>query len=184
MTFNEGPYQERSEAVIETPVAQTVVHQQVPGDYVVAAPVAATRMRRASSSHFEPDALIAAIVGLALLLLGLIAAVRAGFEGDMSVPIVEVLGFSHTTTLGLIEIALGLCLLIAGATRSRSGAMFFGAVLGVAGFVAAVQNESFDESLAIESSLGWLAVIAGLVVVLSALMLPRFAKHSTVIETV
>jgi hypothetical protein len=183
MTFNEGPYHERSESIIETPVAQTVVHQTAPGDYV-AAPVAGARVQRAYSSHFEPDAIIAAIVGLVLLLVGLIAAVRGGFDGPMSEPIVEVLGFTHTTTLGLIEVALGLALLIAGATRSRSGAMFFGAVLGVAGFVAAVQSESFAETLAIESSMGWLVVLAGVIVVLSALMLPRFAKHSTVIERV
>ncbi len=184
MTFNEGPNYERSETVFETPVAQTVVHQQVPGDYVVAAPLATSRVRRAYSSHFEPDALIAALVGLALLLVGLVAAVRAGMEGAMSDPVVEVLGFRHTATLGLIEVALGLCLLIAGTTRSRSGAMFFGAVLGVAGFVAAVQSTSFEESLAIESSLGWLAVLAGLLVVLTAMMLPRSAKHSTVVENV
>ena len=102
----------------------------------------------------------------------------------MSDPVVEVLGFRHTATLGLIEVALGLCLLIAGTTRSRSGAMFFGAVLGVAGFVAAVQSTSFEESLAIESSFGWLAVLAGLLVVLTALMLPRSARHSTVVENV
>ncbi|MDO9176251.1 MAG: hypothetical protein Q7V62_15695, partial [Actinomycetota bacterium] len=98
--------------------------------------------------------------------------------------IVEVLGFTHTTTLGLIEIAIGVCLLIAGATRSRSGALFFGAILGVAGFVGAVQTESFDTSLALESSMAWLAALAGLIVVLAALMLPRFARQSTVVEQV
>lgn len=182
MTINE-PFHERTEAIIETPVAQTVL-QPAPGDVVVATPLAATQVRKAYSSHFEPDAIIAALVGLALLLVGLIAITRGGFDGDMSDPVVEVLGFTHTTSLGLIEIAIGVCLLIAGATRSRTGALFFGAVLGVAGFVGAVQTESFNTSLALESSLAWLAVIAGVVVVLSALMLPRFARHSTVIESV
>ena len=207
MTINNGPYFEQTETVIETPVAQTVVQQggvvaapvvaapavaapvvaapvaaPVVAAPVVAAPIAGTRVRRAYSSHFEPDAVIAALVGLALLLIGLIAVTRGGFDGEMSDPVVEVLGFTHTTSLGLIEIALGVFLLIAGAARSRSGAMFFGAVLGVAGFVGAVQSESFATSLALESSMAWLAVVAGAIVVLSALMLPRFAKHSTVIE--
>jgi len=180
MTMNPGPYHERTDVVIEAPVVQTMVQQ---GD-IVATPVAGARVRKAYSSHFEPDAIIAALVGLVLLLVGLIAATRGGFDGEMSDPVVEVLGFTHTTTLGLIEVALGVCLLVAGATRSRSGALFFGAVLGVAGFVGAVQSESFAESLAIESSMAWLAVLAGVVVVLSALTMPRFAKHSTVIETV
>lgn len=180
MTMNDGPIYERTEAAIETPVAQTVVRQ---GD-VIATPVAGSQVRRAYSSRFEPDAVIAAVVGLALLLLGLIAATRGGFDGKMSDPVVEVLGFTHTTTLGLIEVGLGLALLIAGATRSRSGAMFFGAVLGVAGFVGAVQTSSFDTSLALESSMAWLGVLAGAVVVLAALMLPRFARQSTTIERV
>lgn len=180
MTVNEGPYHERSEAIIETPVAQTVVHETP----VATVPVPASRVRTAYSSRFEPDAIVAALVGLALLLLGLIAITRAGFDGEMSDPVVEVLGFTHTTTLGLIEIAIGVCLLIAGATRSRSGALFFGAILGVAGFVGAVQTESFDTSLALESSMAWLAALAGLIVVLAALMLPRFARQSTVIEQV
>lgn len=187
MTINEGPYHERSEAVIETPVAQTVVQQTAGGPVVtpvVATPVVGTRVRKAYTSHFEPDAVIAALVGLVLLLVGLIAVTRGGFDGEMSDPVVEVLGFTHTTTLGLIEIALGVFLLIAGATRSRSGAMFFGAVLGVGGFVGAVQTESFAESLALESSMAWLSVLAGVVVVLSALMMPRFARHSTVVESI
>ncbi len=183
MTINEGPYRERSEAIIDSPVAQTVV-QQAPAGAVIATPVPAAQVRTASRSHFEPDAIIAGLVGLALLLMGLIVVTRGGFDGEMSDPVFEVLGFTHTTTLGLIEVGLGLCLLIAGATRSRSGAAFFGAVLGIAGFVGAVQNDSFNDSLALESSMGWLAVVAGVVVVLTALMLPRFGRRSTVIENV
>jgi hypothetical protein len=97
---------------------------------------------------------------------------------------VQVVGFSHTTTLGLIEIAIGLALLLSAATRSRSGEVFFGAVLGIAGFVGAVQTSSFKRTLALESSMAWLAVFAGVVVVLAAMMLPRYARQSTVIANV
>jgi len=41
--------------------------------------------------------------------------VRGGFSGPMSDPVVKVLGFTHTTTLGLIEIGFGVCLLASGA---------------------------------------------------------------------
>ena len=161
---------------------QTHVVQPTAREAAIVTPVVGAQVREARSSHFEPDAAIAALIGLGLLVAGLIVITRGGFDGAMSDPVVEVLGFTHTVTLGLIEAALGLCLLIAGATRSRSAAVFFGAVLGVAGFVAAVQTESFATSLAIESSMAWLAVAASVVVVFSALMLPRFAKHSTVVE--
>ena len=104
-----------------------------------------------------------------VLVTGLIAIVRGGFDGPMSTPVVQVLGFTHTTTLGLIEIGLGLALLLSAATRSRSGEVFFGAVLGIAGFVGAVQTESFKKTLALESSMAWLAVAIGVIVVLGSI---------------
>jgi hypothetical protein len=166
MTATEGPHQERTEA-----------RQVVP-----AAPAFERQVRTMSgSSRYAPDAVIAALVGLVLLVIGLIAIVRGGFSGPMSDPVVNVLGFTHTTTLGLIEIGLGVCLLVSGTTRSRAGAMFFGGVLGVAGFVGAVQTKSFHTALALESSMTWLAVVAGVVVVLAALLLPRFATRSSTI---
>ena len=102
----------------------------------------------------------------------------------MSDPVVKVLGFTHTTTLGLIEVGIGLALLLAGATRSRSAEIFFGAVLGIGAFVGAVQTESFKHSLALESSMAWLMVIIAAVVVLSAMLMPRYVRQSTVIQNV
>ncbi|HEX3087554.1 MAG TPA: hypothetical protein VHQ23_02800 [Ilumatobacteraceae bacterium] len=188
MSFTEGPLHERSELLVEPPVAPAVVDVPVQGEVVVPATVApvavasAGQVQRAYSSRFAPDAIIAAIVGLVLLVVGLIAIVRNGFDGPMSDPRLEVMGFTHTTTLGLIEIVLGGALLISGATSSRSGAIFFGALLGIGGFVGAVQTESFDKSLALESSMAWLAVAAAVVVVLSALLMPRYARSSRVVE--
>ena len=165
MTDTEGSHQQRTEA----------------REVVPAAPAFGRHVRTTSGSQYAPDAVIAALVGLVLLVIGLIAIVRGGFAGPMSDPVVNVLGFTHTTTLGLIEIGLGLCLLVSGAARSRAGAIVFGGVLGVAGFVGAVQTKSFRTALALESSMAWLAVVAGAVVVLAALLLPRFATRSSTI---
>ena len=134
---------------------------------------------RSSRSRFEPDALITAAIGLVLAVIGLIAVIRGGFDGPMAQPVVDVLGFTHTTTLGIIEIMLGLALLLSGASRSRSAETLFGIMLGVAGFVGAVQSESFTTSLALETSFAWIAALAGAVVVMAALVLPRFAMRST-----
>lgn len=131
--------------------------------------------------RYAPDAVITAFVGLVLLVVGLIVITRGGFDGPMSEPVVRVFGFTYTTTLGLIEIAIGICLLLSGAARSRSGELFFGSVLGIAGFVGAVQTESFRKSLALESGMGWLAVAASVIIVAAVLLLPRFAKNSTTI---
>jgi hypothetical protein len=205
MSFTEGPLHERSDVVVE-PVptvvdvpangavvppppaagqvlqAAPVVEQPVVEQYV--APASVGQVRTAYASRFAPDSIIAGIAGLVVLVTGLIAIVRGGFDGPMSTPVVQVVGFNHTTSLGLIEIGIGLALLLSAATRSRSGEVFFGAVLGIAGFVGAVQTESFKKTLALESSMAWLAVAIGAVVVLAALMLPRYARQSTVVNTV
>jgi hypothetical protein len=93
------------------------------------------------------------------------------------------LGFTHTTTLGMIEIGIGVCLLLAALARSRGAEIFFGAALGVGAFVGAVQEDSFRKSLALESGLAWWAVIAAAVVVVSALLLPRVFTRTTQVET-
>jgi hypothetical protein len=139
-------------------------------------------VRTSYSRRFAPDALIATVVGVVVLVVGLLAMIRGGFDGSMDDPVVGVLGFTHTTTLGIVEAVVGALLLICGASSWRSGALFFGAVLAIGGFVGAVQTESFAESLALESTLGWIAVAAGAVVVLSALVMPRYVSRFTTVQ--
>jgi hypothetical protein len=200
MSFTEGPLHERSDVIVEPvptvvdvpangavvpppPVAGQVL-QAAPVVEQYEAPASAGQVRTAYASRFAPDSIIAGIAGLVVLVTGLIAIVRGGFDGPMSTPVVQVLGFNHTTTLGLIEVGLGLALLLSAATRSRSGEVFFGAVLGIAGFVGAVQTASFKKTLALESSMAWLTVAIGAIVVLAALMLPRYARQSTLVTNV
>ncbi len=151
-------------AVIESP---QVVHEK--------------QVRTTSKSRFAPDSIITGLVGLVMLVVGLIVVTRGGFAGPMSEPVIRAFGFTYTTTLGLIEIGIGLCLLLSATARSRSGELFFGAVLGIAGLVGAVQTESFQKSLALESGMGWIAVATGSIIVVAALLLPRYDKNSTTI---
>jgi hypothetical protein len=137
--------------------------------------------RTTSRSRFAPDSMLTGLVGLALVGIGLVAVIRTGFEGSMSEPVKEVIGMTHTATLGLIEIGVGLCLLVSAAAYSRTGQLFFGALLGIAGFIGAVQTDSFRESLALETGMSWIAAGAGFVIVVSVLLLPRVDKNSTTI---
>ena len=153
--------------------AQPVVHQ------TVLQPVERRRVSTWTGRRIALDSVIVGIIGVVMLTFGLIAVARAGLDGPMNEPVVEVLGFTTTATLGFINAGLGLCLLISAATTSRAGAVFFGVVLGVAGFVGAVQTSSFSDALALESSLAWLAVGAAIVVVLVSLLVPRTSVQST-----
>lgn len=191
MTFTEGPIHERRDVLVEPPttpmvtpvVQQRVIEQPVAEDVVVTA-APSGHVSTAYASNFAPDAIIAAIVGLVVLVVGLIAIVRGGFDGPMSDPVVRVVGFTHTTALGLIEIGIGFCLLVSGAMRSRSGELLFGSILGIGAFVGAVQANSFRHSLALQSGMAWLAVLLAAIVVLSALMLPRYLRRSTTVTRI
>lgn len=183
MSLTGGPIHERSDVVVQ-PAAASVIEVPAHGEVLVPAAVSGGQVRKAYASRFAPDAVIASIAGLVILVVGLIAIVRNGFDGPMSDPRLEVLGFTHTTTLGLIEIVIGGALLLSGATRSRSGEIFFGTLLGIGGFVGAVQADSFDKTLALESSMAWLFVAVAVVVVLAALLLPRYARQSTTVENI
>ena len=137
------------------------------------------RVRTTSMSHVAPDAIITGVVGLAVLLFGLIAVVRAGLGGALDEPTVRVLSVNHTAMLGLIEIGIGLRLLLSASAMWRTGEMLFGVLLAIAGFVGAVQADSLREKLALESSMGWMAAVAGLLVIVSVLVLPRYGTKST-----
>jgi len=153
------------EPVATVPVAD--VHQDV------------HQVARSSQQRFALDSVIVGVVGLALTIVGLLAVTRAGVHGPMDDPVVKVIGFTHTATLGLIEAGMGLVLLICAASTSRAASIFFGLVLGVGALIGALQTDSFDRSLALESGLAWLAVIAAVVVVLASFLVPRVVTRST-----
>jgi hypothetical protein len=161
--------------------AQVVVEPAQP--VIVQQPLRPVRTRRVwtSSGLFQAwDSIVVGIIGTALLLIGLVALVRAGTDGPWDKPVVEVLGFTHTAILGLVEIGFGICLLLSAVTLSRAGATFFGALLGIGAFVGAVQTESFRRTLALESSFAWLLVVAAVVIIVVSALVPRlFVSRTT-----
>jgi hypothetical protein len=171
------------EPAVATPVA--AVTQVAPVDHVVVSSAAVHQTVATSyGRHYAFDSIVVGLVGLGFLLLGLIAMTRAGFDGSMREPVVEVLGFTHTATLGMIETGIGLCLVLCAATMTRGGSVFFGLLLGVGAFVGAVQTDSFERSLALESSLAWIAVLLAILVVLVSLLVPRMVTRTNRVEAI
>jgi hypothetical protein len=140
-------------------------------------PVAAQYDTVRTSRQFSAPAAIAGIVGVALLIMGLIACLRAGFGGPLNQPVVQVLGFAHTATLGIVDVGAGIVLLLAAVGGSRGVQIFSGVLLGVFGVVAAAEPTKLQEQLAIEKSYGVLLAIAGIVIVLAAALLPNYARY-------
>ena len=173
-----------AEPAVATPVAAVAPVAPVVDQVVVQPAGVHQTVATSYGRHYAFDSVVVGLVGLAFLLIGLIAMTRAGFDGSMREPVVEVLGFTHTATLGMIETGIGLCLVLCAATMTRGGSVFFGLLLGVGAVVGAVQTDSFERSLALESSLAWLAVVAAVLVVLVSLLVPRMVTRTNRVEAV
>lgn len=193
MSYVDEPSQQRvttnvvsmpAEEVVPPPPAMSapVVTPPVTPVTPIVTPVAAQEVRTTYAGSFTPDVIIAGAVGLVALIIGLLVIVRAGLASPLSQPVVKVLGFTHTATLGLVEIAVGLFLLLAASTRSRSMAAFAGLAMVVGGVVGVAQYQSFADSLALERGWAWVVLIAGAVVALAALLLPRMARRTTSVQ--
>lgn len=173
------------EVVQETVPAAGAPVYTMPGAVVAEVhPAGVHQVARSSQQRYAVDSVIVGVVGLIFTVIGLLAITRAGVHGPMDAPVVKVIGFTHTETLGLIEAAMGLVLLICAASTSRAASIFFGIVLGIGALVGALQTDSFRHSLALESGLAWLAVIAAIVVVLASFLVPRVVTRSTTYSSV
>jgi hypothetical protein len=113
------------------------------------------------------------VVGTAavFLIVGALALARAGLDGDMSTPVVNVLGYTHTAWLGLAEVGVGLLLLLSGISRgSRDLAVALGVLLIVAGIVVRMDTTAMPSELAMQHSYGWFLIGTGIVATVGGLM--------------
>lgn len=157
-----------------------VVAATATGDvgYVAATPMEAHTVVTTRTTWFTPSAIVASMVAIALLVMGGITLARAGLDGPIDEPVVEVAGFTATAVLGLILLAFGVVLLSAALSRSREGVMFVGIVGGVMALIAVFEPTVGNGALAIERGFAVLLAIMMGAVVLSAL-LPSIRRSNT-----
>jgi hypothetical protein len=131
-----------------------------------------TRIRERSWT-FAPGQIVSMIVGVGFVALGLVALIRAGIDGSLESPVVEVLGFTHTAWLGLAEIGLGVLLILAGTgARGRFLSVLLGAAMVVSGVLIGAETREMPEELALEQDFGWMLALFGALVAVAAMALP------------
>jgi len=126
-----------------------------------------------------PGQIISLVVGAAFIVVGVIALVRAGLDGTLDDPVVEVMGYTHTAWLGIAEVAVGVILLLAGSTAAgRSLSVVMGALVAIAGALVLAIPEDLPEELGLEKSFGWPLLISGIVVAVAAMVVPAWRSHT------
>jgi hypothetical protein len=122
---------------------------------------------------FAPGQLVSLIVGVGAVAIGLVAMVRAGIDGSLETPTVEVLGFTHTAWLGLAEVGLGVLLILAGiGAWGRPLSVILGVGMVIAGVLIGAVPDEMPAELAVEEDFGWALAAIGAVVAVAALILP------------
>jgi hypothetical protein len=174
-----------SEPTAEYPAAARPVVASTPT--VVTAPQAAEMSRAdevtTTDRAFSVGQILIMLCGAALLALGIVATVRGGLDGPLDEPVVEVLGFTHTPLLGLVEMGAGAVLLLAGMTvAGRAFAGFFGILLIVAGAVVLAELDWSVEKLGTEQDFGWVPIVIGAITLLAS-MIPAKRRRVTTVES-
>lgn len=155
----------------------TVVNEQEPVRQDIVEPAVATRTRERAWT-FAPGQIVSLVVGVGAITIGLVAVIRAGIDGSLSEPVVQVLGYTHTAWLGIGEIVVGLLLLLAGLdARSRGISVFLGTLAVIAGVLVLAEPARMPDELGLEKDFGWPLIVLGAVVALAALALPVWHSH-------
>lgn len=137
------------------------------------------------SWDFAPGQLVSLVVGVGVLVVGIIALIRAGVDGSLSAPLVEVGGYSHTAWLGIAEVGVGLLLVLAGTGAwGRGLSVLLGAASVVAGVLVLALPEEMPDELGLEKDFGWPLLILGGLVALAALVLPVWRSRKVDHEAV
>ena len=126
------------------------------------------------SMYVTPAQVVSAIGGVVLIAFGILAVARTGLSGPLSSPQTQVLGLQHTAAIGLVEIAVGAVLVLCGLSASLRGlSALIGVGLVVIGIIILAGSAHLLARLHTESQLGWLGIVVGGAVLLSALVVPR-----------
>ena len=122
---------------------------------------------------FAPGQLISFAIGVGLIAMGVVALIRAGLDGSLARPTVEVLELSHTAWLGLAEVGLGVLLLIAGSGAwGRFLSVPIGALMVIAGVLVLAEPSQVPDELGVERDFGWLLALLGGIVAVASMALP------------
>lgn len=117
---------------------------------------------------------VAAVVGVVLLVLGIVALARTGIPAEnLTDPAAAVGPFTRTPLFALIELVVGLVALATAADGDERGASVLAVLTGVFGIVWLIEPGAFQSALGVTVATGWLyAVFAA--TLLAAVAADRF----------
>jgi hypothetical protein len=175
-----------TQPIVAQPVVQPVaaVWTEPTGEPHVVRTVAAETVQVRSSMTVSPASVVACVASIILLLFGALNLARAGLDGPLRDPVVEVAGYAGTAVLGLIALGLGLAMLAAAFSRDRGTIIFVSVVLGVSAATLALEPSVGGDLIAAESDFGVAVLIIAVFVGFVAAVAPSVRRTSNRLERV
>lgn len=128
---------------------------------------------RVDDTRRQVSRLVALIAGGIVAVVGLAALFQMDWgNATLDSPVVEVAGMTFTPVVAGITTALGLLLLAVAAGRRGEGRIGLGAIVAVVG-AAMLLVDQVETSWSINDRHGWLALVVGLVFVVTGLLSDR-----------
>lgn len=127
---------------------------------------------------FGPGQVIGGVVGIAEVVVAVLAITRCGIDGALNTPVTSVAGMTQSTAVGIAELILGLLLVSGAASAWNRGVMgAAGALMFVGGLVVAAASPKLLLDLGTDHHTGWVVLVGGVVAMVAA-ALPVFVHSS------
>lgn len=128
----------------------------------------------------SPGQILGGLVGLALVVVGVIAVTRTGIRSHLNEPLTDVFGLSQSAAIGLIEVGAGLLVILGAASVELRALMaVVGVLLFAGGLIVAAGSASPLHDLGSDHGTGWFGLVMGAVAMLAA-ALPTFTRSERV----
>lgn len=139
---------------------------------------------RVDDTRRQVSRLVALVAGGIVAVIGLAALFQLDWgNAELDGPVIEVAGMTFTPVVAAITTALGLLLLAVAAGRRGEGRIGLGAIVAVVG-AAMLLVDRIETSWSVNDRHGWLALVVGLIFVVTGIFSDRGPgvehRHSTV----
>jgi hypothetical protein len=141
---------------------------------------------RSASSRLvlSPGQVIAAALGLATAVIGIITLARAGIDSTLNVPMVQAAGLHQSAMVGLGELIVGLLLILgASSYASRGLVVGLGVVMVLAGVLIGAAGPTILRDLGTVHRTGWVIMVGGVIAIVAGCM-GRVVRTRRTVESV
>jgi hypothetical protein len=131
------------------------------------APVERTLVTRRVSAP-SPLQMLVALIGAALVALGIAVLVRGGVSGAFDEHSTRIFGIDHTPRVGTVEIIAGVLLMLTSLRAATAViASLIGTAMVAAGVMVLVGSDSLQRDIGMNDAGGWVAIVTGAVIVIA-----------------